>query len=70
MLSHFFTASHLLLLVPLLLLFFTPPAIALRRNATHYEWIALSNVVAGATGLRWIVVLIWALYDRPRPAVA
>ncbi len=44
-------------------IFFIPARIARRRNVIHYKWIVLANVVAGATGAGWVLVLIWALYD-------
>lgn len=66
MLDNLFTPIHLLIVLPLFALFFIPTLIAGSRRAQHYYWILLANVVAGGTGVGWIVVLIWALYDRPR----
>ena len=65
-LGEFYTPLHAILLLPLLLLFFTPTFIAGRRRAEHYWWIALSNLVVGATGVGWVVVLIWALHSESR----
>ena len=61
---------HVLLvgvLASLFIAFFLIPSwIARWRNAEHFGWIVLANLVAGGTGAGWIVVLIWALYDRAR----
>ena len=61
-----FELPHVLLLIPFLVLFFVPTWIAGRRRAEHYWWIGLSNLVVAGTGVGWVVVLIWALHDRPR----
>lgn len=62
----FLNPFHVLILLIGLPLFFTPTLIAGRRQAEHYWWIALANLLAGGTGAGWVVVLIWALNARPR----
>ena len=50
-----------------LALYFLPTFVAHARRAEHFGWIALANFVAGVSVVGWVIVLIWALHDQPRP---
>lgn len=41
-----------------------PSIIAFMKKTNNRWWILALNVVLGATGLVWIVTLIWALVDQ------
>ena len=60
-----FTPTHVLILLPLFVLFFLPTFVAGWRKTKHYWFIAIANLLVGGTGLGWIAALIWAVYDRP-----
>jgi hypothetical protein len=49
-------------------LYFLPTWVAGKRNVEHYWWIVLANLIAGGTGVGWVVVLIWAVYAPPLPS--
>ncbi len=62
---------HFFFLFFALPVFFLPVLIAGMRRAQHYWWIALTNLLAGATGIGWLIALVWALRDQPStPAIS
>jgi len=56
---------HLIILLFALPMVFLPTLIAGSRKAEHYWWIALTNLLAGGTGIGWLIALVWALKDQP-----
>ena len=54
----------LVLICLLLALIFLPTIIALHYNAENKTWIFLVNLVAGWTGLGWLLALFWALLEQ------
>ena len=54
----------LVLICLLLALIFLPTIIALHYDAENKTWIFLVNLVAGWTGLGWLLALFWALLEQ------
>lgn len=63
-----FLPTHLIILLPLLVLYVLPLIIAMARRAEHYTAIALINLLLGWTFLGWIAALVWGIADKQRPA--
>jgi hypothetical protein len=61
--------SGLILLFVLLALYlyFLPTFVARSRHSNSTGWIFLFNLFAGATGVVWIMALIWAYKSGTRP---
>lgn len=59
----------LIFVLPLLAFHFLPTIIAATRHAHNFGWILLVNLLLSWTVVGWIVALIWAICDTPRPAV-
>ena len=47
----------------LLALIFLPTIVALHYNAENKTWIFLVNLIAGWTGLGWVLALFWVLLE-------
>ena len=54
----------LALICLLLALIFLPTIVALHYNAENKTWIFLVNLIAGWTGLGWLLALFWALLEQ------
>ena len=59
-----FVVFILVLKCLLLALIFLPTIVALHYNAENKTWIFLVNLIAGWTGLGWLVALFWALLEQ------
>jgi len=56
------TASvGLLFFAIFLYIYFLPTIIGRRKNHEHIWWIFLINLFGAGTGIRWFIVLIWAV---------
>lgn len=60
------SASGLTLVVALVLLYLLPSLIAVLRGSPRAGRLARANLVLGWSGVGWILVLAFALTDRPR----
>jgi hypothetical protein len=69
-----FVPAHLLILsivaIPLLGLHFVPALVAGLRHARNFTWILMINIFLAWTVVGWVIALIWALRDEPRPVFA
>lgn len=53
----------LVLICLLLALIFLPTIVAFHYNVENKTWIFLVNLIAGWTGLGWVLALYWALLE-------
>ena len=57
----------LFFLVVAFYLFFLPTFIARNRSSVSFGAIFVLNLLAGATGIFWLVALLWACFGEKRP---
>jgi hypothetical protein len=50
-----------LLVEAMLLAYFLPTFIALKRRHSQFFWIALTNLLFGLSGVGWLLALSWSL---------
>jgi hypothetical protein len=58
-----FGLFELLIVLPLLAIYFVPTIIAVVRHARNVLGIVLLNIFAGWTFLGWVAALIWSIVD-------
>ena len=57
---------ELIILLPLLLVYFVPTIIAVIRQTRNLVAIIVLNLLAGWTFLGWVASLVWAIVDAKK----